>query len=311
LIELRQYVNQGLISSENESHIYDLFLEKKYDSVKSILKYIDKGQSKYKYTNSKEKIVNAKDPIKISTLPKQLPINKEVGLQMEQQLETKAKKIKLADYNQIVQNILEDKHANINESAKQEIQKKKNEELLKKEEEESLKLAKELMEKDEKEYSERANKSKETLSIECGICADAIEEKDIFPMYLCTHLFHKECIARHIETQLQNKKFPIMCPNEECKQEIDERDIEDFLSKETLSKYKTFRLSSFIEANSDEYSCCPTADCNYIFFYEKDTDSNFECPMCKKQYCLSCRCPYHQGQTCAEYKITNEHTVNA
>ena len=288
-------------------HIYNLILEKKYDAVKSILKFIEQGNIKSvnNISNEQHSKIQSSLPLKASSVTKPIPSSNTESVHVEDPLQSKTKKVKLKDYNQIVQNIFDSKQTSPIEPIKEN---KQNDELLKKQEEDSLKLAKELMEKEKEEY-EQSIKIKQNLKVECGICADTIQEKDIFPLYLCTHLFHKECIAQHIETQLQNKKFPIMCPNEECKQEIDEQDIEDFLSKDSLNKYKTFRLSSFIEANSDEYSCCPTADCKYIFFYEKDTDSNFECPICKKQYCLSCRCPYHQGQTCAEYKITNEHTV--
>ena len=40
---------------------------------------------------------------------------------------------------------------------------------------------------------------------------------------------------------------------------------------ETLRKYK-FIYSSW----------CPTADCEYIFFFSKEDETRFECPECKK-----------------------------
>ena len=149
----------------------------------------------------------------------------------------------------------------------------------------------------------------EDEKFECQICSDIIETKDFIPLFSCEHLFHKECLSKYIETQLEVKKFPIFCPNEECKKEIDERDLEDILSSALFSKYNKFRMESFIESKSDEFSCCPTADCKYIFFYDKADGTNFECPMCKKNYCLTCKCIYHKGQSCAEYRISNQHTV--
>lgn len=61
--------------------------------------------------------------------------------------------------------------------------------------------------------------------------------------------------------------------------------------------------------NGDTISWCPTANCQYMFFFDKDDGIQFECPECKKQYCLNCRCQWHHGQTCKQYQIT--HTFNS
>lgn len=35
-------------------------------------------------------------------------------------------------------------------------------------------------------------------------------------------------------------------------------------------------------------SCCPTADCGYVFVWEKGDSSDFGCEKCKKRLVLYC-----------------------
>lgn len=61
-----------------------------------------------------------------------------------------------------------------------------------------------------------------------------------------------------------------------------------------------------MEKNDKFVSWCPTPGCTAVFSHEGDLD-NYRCPVCKKHYCLSCRCEYHRGQTCAEYRISHSY----
>lgn len=50
-------------------------------------------------------------------------------------------------------------------------------------------------------------------------------------------------------------------------------------------------------------SWCPTADCRHCFFYTEEDGTRFECPVCKKDYCLKCRVEWHNNMTCKEHEI--------
>jgi hypothetical protein len=67
-------------------------------------------------------------------------------------------------------------------------------------------------------------------------------------------------------------------------------------------------MKHLFETNNDQYSCCPTANCEYVFFFDSKDPSDFLCPICKNRYCLSCHSAYHDKMTCKEYQITNTHT---
>eukprot|EP01126_Amoeba_proteus_P048519 TRINITY_DN5609_c0_g1_i9.p1 TRINITY_DN5609_c0_g1~~TRINITY_DN5609_c0_g1_i9.p1 ORF type:complete len:164 (-),score=21.53 TRINITY_DN5609_c0_g1_i9:318-809(-) len=100
---------------------------------------------------------------------------------------------------------------------------------------------------------------------------------------------------------INDKNFPLLCPSPDCRTEVSESDLQVFMSASELQKYEEFLLSSFVETNSQDYSCCPTPDCSYYFFY-KDGEFDFICPRCKKRYCLKCKVEYHSECSCEEYQ---------
>lgn len=64
-----------------------------------------------------------------------------------------------------------------------------------------------------------------------------------------------------------------------------------------------------MELNHASTAWCPTAGCTAVFSFDEELD-NYKCPACQKHYCLRCRCDYHYGMTCAEYKINNSFDKN-
>lgn len=108
--------------------------------------------------------------------------------------------------------------------------------------------------------------------------------------------------------QIADNKFPLMCPNDKCGIDLNDADIKQILDSELYKKYQKHTLKYYADLNGDSISWCPTADCEYMFFFEKDDDTRFQCPECKKEYCLNCRSDWHEGMTCKEYQITNTHS---
>jgi len=86
-------------------------------------------------------------------------------------------------------------------------------------------------------------------------------------------------------------------------------DLEGLVSKDDLSKYREFSLKNYLDLHSEEVSWCPTADCPFVFINEEKI-TDFTCPVCKERYCFNCMVKYHDGQTCAEYKINNKFDKN-
>jgi E3 ubiquitin-protein ligase RNF144 len=137
----------------------------------------------------------------------------------------------------------------------------------------------------------------------CTICLESLSEYDPSPLSMCEHVFHKECIVGYIKNEVAENKYPVKCPQNDCNKVVDEVDVKDFLGFENIevvNKFRQFSLKHALESQKD-ISWCPTADCTYAFVFEEG-DWDYHCRLCKKRYCLNCKCDFHVGLTCAEYK---------
>lgn len=147
--------------------------------------------------------------------------------------------------------------------------------------------------------------------VNCLICLEDItREQAILPIEGCEHIFHHECFCDFLKSKIDERAFPIKCPGEKCKNEIGHEFLKDCLGDPKYLKYQLkleeFSFKSFTEKHADEYSCCPTADCKYIFVYEEGVNE-FACPNCNKEYCLKCKTEWHKNMTCEQYQTQKQH----
>ena len=137
----------------------------------------------------------------------------------------------------------------------------------------------------------------------CKICLDDFDENDIMNYELeCGCIIHYTCFDEYIKNSVENNNIPILCPY--CKIEIHPNLIYDSLHtnghQDLIQKYEKFSMDNYLLNHKDNYSCCPTAGCEYIFFF-LEGENRFLCPLCQKEYCLSCKDIWHKGMTCNEY----------
>ena len=89
---------------------------------------------------------------------------------------------------------------------------------------------------------------------------------------MCEHLFHQECLANYLKTQIADASFPLNCPNPACKVEIADIDLKQILSDADYTKYEVFALNTAVDFQKD-LSWCPTPDCKYAFVFEQDEEA--------------------------------------
>lgn len=139
----------------------------------------------------------------------------------------------------------------------------------------------------------------------CAICLDPIMVEDFLPLETCGHLLHPACIHEYLTLQVNDRKFPILCPLPECKLEVSILDLQERLEPATYHKFEEFSFNNFVQTHAADVSCCPTPDCKYAFVWTGESP-HFLCPICEKHYCLDCRCEFHDGISCEEHKkLTN------
>ena len=124
----------------------------------------------------------------------------------------------------------------------------------------------------------------------------------------CGCILHKKCFEKYVEINVNENTLPIHCPS--CNNDIEPNTIEECLknidpSHQLLKKYEKFNLEKLLINNKDEFSCCPTPGCEYIFFFD-GSDPHFKCPLCNKDYCIKCQDEWHTGVNCDQYKKSKD-----
>lgn len=95
-------------------------------------------------------------------------------------------------------------------------------------------------------------------------------------------MFHENCLQEYLKSEIKSRHFPIKCPSG-CEAEVGQMDMEAVLDKALVEKFYDFSLQNYVDTHADEISCCPTADCAYAFARDENDESQFKCPICKKQ----------------------------
>ena len=146
--------------------------------------------------------------------------------------------------------------------------------------------------------------SNEIEEATCSICMENYlgeNQKQIFPLMSCEHVFHKSCLAGYFSAQVSESKFPLCCPELNCKKQCFENDIKQILDKKMHKLYLERSLSMALDQQGN-IQYCLTPNCSYAMILETGVRS-FDCPVCKKKYCINCKeDTFHQGLTCEEYK---------
>lgn len=75
----------------------------------------------------------------------------------------------------------------------------------------------------------------------CNICMEEFDLDDQHMTYLedCNHFFCKSCLMLYVNNAVNTNKFPIVCPDPNCKCTMNQGDIESVLvNKKDLEKFR-------------------------------------------------------------------------
>ena len=140
---------------------------------------------------------------------------------------------------------------------------------------------------------------------DCPICFEIATLSTSVSLKLCNHFFHKKCLQEYFITRINEKSFPIVCAMDGCGSLILESQIIEALDQIYKDKFYSFSLKHFIETHKNEVFCCPTPNCEYFSFQDKEKKS-FYCKKCAKAFCVECQGEWHDGMTCEEVKAEDE-----
>ncbi|CAG8513424.1 12610_t:CDS:2 [Ambispora gerdemannii] len=106
----------------------------------------------------------------------------------------------------------------------------------------------------------------------------------------------QECIARHIEHELQDKgNIEIRCPDEKCRSVLTEDYVKKLSSETIFERYQKLSLVSALSQIDDFYWCLnPNCDSGQIH-YEGDAAPIMTCQSCSKKTCVMHSLPIPDG----------------
>ena len=81
----------------------------------------------------------------------------------------------------------------------------------------------------------------------CRVCLDDFNEQNIFLLSCCDHVFHNECLREYYKTNIEESKFPLICPDEKCKQVLDQGDLSQILNENDMQKYLNFTFNQLVD----------------------------------------------------------------
>ena len=162
------------------------------------------------------------------------------------------------------------------------------------------------------------------------ICLCESSPAEAVRLSACAHEFCVDCFSQYVQSRVSDGQVlgtQLVCPAvhpHRCGISIVPQDVRRCLDTSAMARYERLTLKLLAESEED-LGTCPNASCPFIFALpDKGHVQHFDCPLCKKcalhshgpscapsphlrwlarrSFCLNCRCDWHDGLDCEEYK---------
>ena len=151
--------------------------------------------------------------------------------------------------------------------------------------------------------------------LECVSCFMPVMHSLYHSLRQCGHLYCRECLLIQMEVTAQSRSFPLTCAADQCNALFSWRDVEDVYCGDSSGQEKLVdaALEKHLINKPSEGFFCLQPDCPGLLLrclVDIKTTKKTSCAKCDTSYCILCKVPFHEGQTCSEYKmdkVTIEH----
>ena len=138
-------------------------------------------------------------------------------------------------------------------------------------------------------------------SQECEICFMEYPQNEFINLF-CDHKYCKTCLRHILKIKIEEKNVrKIICPHDECKEEISFEKIKEILTTEMFEKYDSALLGN-VFINDRECIFCPVPDCGNPIYGDKNSPKII-CRKCDQKICYNCKTVgWHKGDCDVEEK---------
>jgi hypothetical protein len=148
---------------------------------------------------------------------------------------------------------------------------------------------------------ERATRSN---LMECMICFDSVPRDQCFEPQeadACRHYLCRECASAYLRSKIDSGSLSsLRCCADKCARPLSAVEMQSGLSERDYKRYQRFlRLQQL--AADPTIVFCSSSGCDVALFGGPGV-AQLQCPDCKRSVCFVCRVPWHEHQSCAEYR---------
>lgn len=145
---------------------------------------------------------------------------------------------------------------------------------------------------------------------DCIICLDTTTLFTTRPC--CQKIVCQICLARMIQTRLDDGLIQFPCPNPDCSEPVTRMEAIEYLDNEAKERFERLRVNA--ESSGDRKTC---PHCCHITQHKlpsrtalrkfREEDVKIQCENCSIEWCFKCHAPWHQDVTCKAYMRGNRH----
>ncbi|TFK39204.1 hypothetical protein BDQ12DRAFT_665545 [Crucibulum laeve] len=150
--------------------------------------------------------------------------------------------------------------------------------------------------------------------VDCEICFSEYK-KDHMLHCPTEHFYCKSCVQAYVKMLLDKGDSQVVCvPSEGCGHVFAPRDVQQFLTQETISRWEKVEQNNQItEANLVGLEDCASG-CGWKCIIQDDRIIRFRCGKCGEMTCRQCKKPDHWPKTCegakrAEERLGRDHFI--
>lgn len=125
------------------------------------------------------------------------------------------------------------------------------------EEEKSRAFIKKLQEEEEKAFREESERRRKKLQeteaqIICNICLGELMSQSVHALDNCDHVFHEDCLKEHVLSGIKEKKPTLICPQGDCKAEINIEEMRDVLSNKQIEEFYKGSIENYVDNHGQD-----------------------------------------------------------
>ncbi|OWF42278.1 hypothetical protein KP79_PYT16455 [Mizuhopecten yessoensis] len=141
---------------------------------------------------------------------------------------------------------------------------------------------------------------------ECVTCFCPVERKALYRVECCGHPYCEECLQAQVQASIINREYPMKCEMEDCNTLFTWQDITNLskMGQVKISELTDSSVGKFVQENKQHYRFCVTPDCPVVYRVT-EIETSFICPECDINICTGCHVQFHDGLTCAMFKVKN------